>query len=92
MHSLQTASTPKHGRWKGGEDFENFSKKSFFKISIGKTNLTTFASARKRWAKSTNDYPLKKILLTPMKAVIGKARVNFGYNSQTDRIQSMKTL
>ena len=78
------------GVGRAGQDFENFSKKVVFLISIGKTNLTTFAPVRKRWAKSTNDYPLKQILLTPM-TVIGKARVNFGYNSQTDRMQSMKT-
>jgi len=82
---------PKHGRRKGGQDSENFSKESCFLNFDWENTFTTFATVQKRWAKSTNDYSLKKILLTPIKTVIGKVRVNFGYNSQTDRKQSMKT-
>jgi len=63
-------------------------KKLLSYFRVGKTNFT-FAPVGKRWAKSTNGYPLKKILLMPMKTVIGKARSNFRFNTQTDRIQSM---
>jgi len=65
-------------------------KKLLSYFRVGKTNFT-FVPLGKRWAKSSNGYPLKKILPKPMKTVIGKARGNFGFNSQTDRIQSMRT-
>jgi len=75
MHSLQTASTPKHGRWKGVQDFNNVNKKVDFLLSSGK-NKFYFCLVGKRCAKSTNGYPLEKILLMPMKTVIGKPRGN----------------
>ena len=76
------------GVGRAGQDFENFSKKVVFLISIVKTNLPPYKNVGLNPLMTT---PLKQILLTPMKTVIGKARANFGYNSQTDRIQSMKT-
>jgi len=63
-------------------------KKLLSYFRVGKTNFT-FAPVGKRWAKSTNDYPLNKVFPMTMKTVIGKAQGNFGFNWQTDRIQSM---